>query len=292
MRNFRPNAGSTAERLALLNEANYIKELFMDSDTMMAIISGVPTAQWKENILPPDKMVKTRDDINRMAGNTPRMLSHGLLRPNMGKSEFEEMERQAKTLKINSWKMYPGSLIGDGAYWLDDEKNVYPFWERSKKLGVKNICIHKGLPLGLFNEEHCHPKDVEKVAKDFPSLNFIIYHSGWHPTAGGGRRREGRRPGPQYIPWCSELIDLVKRNNLKNVTSKWGARGTAYRGIRGNDEPAMHFLGQVMNLPGGEDRISGARFDLGRRPQSQIERLAALQIRMMSRRSTATRAND
>jgi hypothetical protein len=63
---------------------------------MMAIISGVPTAEWKENILPPDKMVKTRNDINRLAGGTQRMISHGLLRPNMGKSEFEEMERQAK----------------------------------------------------------------------------------------------------------------------------------------------------------------------------------------------------
>jgi hypothetical protein len=65
LRNFRPQANSTAERLALLNEANYIKELFMDSDTTMAIISGVPTAEWRENILPPDKMVKTRNDINR-----------------------------------------------------------------------------------------------------------------------------------------------------------------------------------------------------------------------------------
>src|SRR5262244_3930556 len=88
LRNFRPNANSTAERLALLNQAHYIKELFLDSDTMMAIISGVPTAEWRENILPPDKMVKTRNDINRLAGGTQRMISHGLLRPNMGKSEF------------------------------------------------------------------------------------------------------------------------------------------------------------------------------------------------------------
>ena len=75
LRNFRPNANSTAERLALLNEAHYIKELFMDSDTMMAIISGVPTAEWRENILPPDKMVKTRNEINQMAGGSQRMIS-------------------------------------------------------------------------------------------------------------------------------------------------------------------------------------------------------------------------
>ena len=105
---------------------------------------------------------------------------------------------------------------------------TYPFWERTRKLGIKNICIHKGLPLGLFNEEHCHPKDVEKAAKDFPDLNFIIYHSAWHPTA---KVKEGTRENPQYIPWISELIDIVKRNNLKNVYFELGStwNGTSAR---------------------------------------------------------------
>jgi len=278
LRNFRPNANSTAERLALLNQAHYVKELFMDSDTVMAIISGVPTSEWRENILPPDKMVKTRNDINRWAGNSERMLSHGLLRPNMGKPEFEEMERQVKSLKINSWKMYPGSNIGQGAYWLDDEKNTYPFWERTRKLGVKNICIHKGLPLGLFNEEHCHPKDVEKAAKDFPDLNFIIYHSGWHPTAGGGRRNEAQANDLQYIPWCSELIEIVKRNNLRNV---YFELGSTWNGLSMNNGlGAMHLLGQVLNLPGGEDRIIwGTDSIWGGSPQSQIDRFRRFQMR-------------
>lgn len=281
LRNFRPNANSTAERLALLNEAHYIKEMFMDSDTMMAIISGVPTAEWRENILPPDKMVKTRNDINQMAGGTQRMISHGLLRPNMGKSEFEEMERQVKVLKINSWKMYTGSLIGDGPFWLDDEKVAYPFWERSRKLGVKNVCVHKGLPLGLFNEEHCHPKDVEKVAKDFPDINFIIYHSGLNPTpTGGGRSREGAQAGPQYIPWFSELLDIVKRNNLQNVYFEMGSTWNILSGgYGGTDQPAMHYLGQVMNLPNGEDHlIWGTDSIWGGSPQSQIERMRRFQI--------------
>jgi predicted TIM-barrel fold metal-dependent hydrolase len=277
LRRFRPNANSTADSLAQLNQAHYIKELFMDSDTMMAIISGVPTAQWNENILPPDKMVQTRNEINRSAGGTQRMLSHGLLRPNLGNAEFEEMERQHKKLKINSWKMYTGSMIGSGPYWLDDEKNTYPFWERSRKLGIKNICVHKGLPLGLFNEEYCHPRDVEKAAKDFPDLNFIIYHSGWHPTVASARRREGSAANPQYIPWCSELIEIVKKNNLKNV---YFELGSTWNGLSmGNAVSAMHLFGQVLNLPGGEDRIIwGTDSIWGGSPQSQIERLRRFQI--------------
>jgi predicted TIM-barrel fold metal-dependent hydrolase len=275
LRRFRPNQKTTAGILEALNETNYVKELFFDSDTVMAIISGVPTEDWKENILPPDKMVKTRNDINAWAGSQ-RMLSHGLLRPNMpAAKEMEEMERQAKTLKINSWKMYPGSEIGGGAYWLDDEKATYPFWEKTRKLGIKNLCIHKGLPLGLFNEEHCHVKDIEKAAKDFPDLNFIIYHSGWHPTA---KLKEGQSNNPQYIPWCSDLIELVKRSNLRNVYFELGStwNGTS----AGRPEVAMHLLGQIMNLPDGEDRlIWGTDSIWGGGPQNQITRFRAFQIR-------------
>lgn len=280
LRNFRRNANSTDEAIAQLDQAHFIKELFMDSDTMMAIISGVPTAQWNENILPPDKMVETRNAINKLAGGTQRMISHGLLRPNMGKAEFEEMDRQVKQLKIDSWKMYPGSKIGAGPYWLDDEKNTFPFWERTRKLGVKNICIHKGLPLGLFNEEQCHPKDVEKAAKSFPDLNFIIYHSGWHPTVAASGRREGAAADPQYIPWCSELIEIVKKNDLRNVYFELGSTWNGLSGgLGGRDVPAMHFFGQVMNLPGGEDRIIwGTDSIWGGSPQSQIERFRRFQI--------------
>jgi predicted TIM-barrel fold metal-dependent hydrolase len=274
LRRFRPGEKTTSAALEALNQSHYVKELFFDSDTVMAIISGVPTSEWNENILPPDKMVKTRNDINGWS-KSERMLSHGLLRPNMGTPEMEEMERQVKTLKINSWKMYPGSEIGGGAYWLDDEKMTYPFWEKTRKMGIKNICIHKGLPLGLFNEEHCHPKDVEKAAKDFPDLNFIIYHSGWHPTA---KLKEGQSGNPQYIPWCSDLIELVKRSNLKNVYFELGSTWNGTSG--GRPEIAMHLLGQIMNLPGGEDRIIwGTDSIWGGSPQSQIERFRRFQIR-------------
>ena len=39
------------------------------------------------------------------------VLSHGLLRPNLGNAELEEMERQVKDLKIDAWKMYTGAEI-------------------------------------------------------------------------------------------------------------------------------------------------------------------------------------
>src|SRR5438552_17548157 len=101
----------------------------------------------------------------------------------MGMKEMAEMEHQVNDLKIDTWKMYTGAEIGEKAWFMDDEKIAYPVWEKTQKLGVKNLCVHKGLPLGAFNEKACTPLDLEKAALDFPGLNFIVYHSGYRgPT--------------------------------------------------------------------------------------------------------------
>src|SRR4051794_9429287 len=44
------------ETLDQLNRVHYVKEVFGDSDTVMAIISGVPSREWDRNPLPPDQM--------------------------------------------------------------------------------------------------------------------------------------------------------------------------------------------------------------------------------------------
>src|SRR3984957_16276863 len=208
-------AKSTDAALEQLNRAHYVKELFGDSDTVMAIISGVPSREWDKNPLPPDQMAATRKFVNDIAG-CQRVRSHGLLRPNLGKKEMEEMERQVKELKIDAWKMYTGAELGEKPWFLDDEKVAYPFWEKTRKLGIKNLCVHKGLPLGAFNEKACTPHDLEKAAKDFPDLNFIVYHSayrgptgligGWVSRGTGEKVKDKETTDPQEIPWVSDII--------------------------------------------------------------------------------------
>ena len=63
------------DNLELLNRDHYIKEIFFDSDTVMAVISGVPTRDWNKNPLPPDQMAATRDRVNRLA-QSERVLAH------------------------------------------------------------------------------------------------------------------------------------------------------------------------------------------------------------------------
>src|ERR1700687_377730 len=163
----------------LLSRQNFIKEVFLDSATSMAIISGVPTRDVRDNALPPAQMAATRDLVNEMAG-AQRMLAHGLVRPNLGyRLHYIDMARQARLLKVAAWKASTGATLGHRGWWLDDEVLAYRMYEHSLRLGIHNFCVHKGLPLGIFDDNYLHPRDVAKAARDWPAMNFIIYHSSY-----------------------------------------------------------------------------------------------------------------
>jgi predicted TIM-barrel fold metal-dependent hydrolase len=270
------------DSLDQLNRAHYVKEVFGDSDTVMAVISGVPSREWDKNPLPPDQMVATRQYVNDLAGSQ-RLLSHGLLRPNLGHKEFDEMERQVKDLKIDAWKMYTGAELGEKAWFMDDEKVAYPFWERTKKLGIKNLCVHKGLPLSVFNEKACTPLDLEKAALDWPDLNFIVYHSGFRGFGvfgrGTGPRVQDRKPGdPQEIPWVSDVLRILRKNpRIKNIYFELGA--TFNMASMYSPEMCMHMLGQMLQAAGPDHILWGTDSIWGGSPQSQIVRLRRLKIK-------------
>jgi uncharacterized protein len=267
------------DTLDQLNRAHYVKELFGDSDTVMAVISGVPSREWDKNPLPPDQMVATRKFVNDLAGSR-RVLSHGLLRPNLGKKELDELERQVKELKIDAWKMYTGAELGEKAWFMDDEKVAYPFWERTKKLGVKNLCVHKGLPLGAFNEKACTPRDLEKAAKDWPDLNFIVYHSGyrgsfWLASGKGEKVVDPKTDDPQEIPWISDIFRILKKNpDIKNIYFELGS--TFAQVSSASPEKCCHMLGQMIQTAGADHILWGTDSIWNGSPQSQIVRLRKL----------------
>jgi predicted TIM-barrel fold metal-dependent hydrolase len=284
----RRDAKSTDHALELLNRAHYVKELFGDSDTVMAIISGVPTRDWDKNPLPPDQMVATRKYVNDIAGSQ-RVLSHGLLRPNLGSKEMEEMERQVKVLKIDAWKMYTGAEFGEKekSWFLDDEKVAYPFWERTKKLGIKNCCVHKGLPLGVFNEKACTPHDLEKAAKDWPDLNFIVYHSGYRGPTGALGRGLSQGTGekvvdkntkdPQEIPWISDIFRILRKNpSIKNIYFELGTTFNILSSM--NPKACLHMLGQMIQTAGADHILWGTDSIWNGSPQGQIDRLRKLRM--------------
>jgi predicted TIM-barrel fold metal-dependent hydrolase len=179
--------------------------------------------------------------------------------------------------------MYTGAELGEKAWFMDDEKVAYPCWERTKKLGIKNLCVHKGLPLSVFNEKACSPFDLEKAAKDWPDLNFIVYHSGFRGfgllgKGTGEQVKDKETDDPQEIPWISDIFRILKKNpRIKNIYFELGS--TFQQTSSRSPEMAMHMLGQMIQTAGADHILWGTDSIWGGSPQSQIVRLRRLKMK-------------
>lgn len=258
--------------------ANYIKEMFLDSDTVMAVITGLPARTDADNVLPPAEMIETRAEINGLA-KSRRIIAHGLFSPDLGKRDMEEMQRQHERLKVEAWKGYPGQPLADGStgWWMDDEKVAYPAYEYSRRIGIKNICVHKGLPLPGWDLEHSSTRDVPKAAKDFPDLNFLIYHAGFKGVAGVREAAAAGFKTKPYIPWVSDLCEARKRE--AKLTNVYMDLGTTF-GMTVITQPLLcaYLLGMMIDAFGEDHVLWGTDSIWWGSPQWQIEAFRRLQM--------------
>jgi hypothetical protein len=230
------------------------------------------------NILPPDKMAETRDVINRLTASQ-RLVAHGLITPNKGPGDLDEMRRQASQLKISAWKGYTGLPFGDPPrpWRVDDEKVSYPMLEASRRLGIKNICLHKGLPLQGGVEEYWHPRDLERAAKDFPDLNFIVYHAAFLSLqpAMAAAREEFRTSA--RVDWVTDLCEIRQRNpSLTNIYAELGS--TFGQMVITSPLLCAHVLGMLIQTFGADHVLWGTDSIWWGSPQWQIEAFKALTI--------------
>ena len=262
-----------------LHRGNYMKEMFMDSDTVMAMISGATIGKREHFALLPEEMVATRDLLNQAAGSQ-RMLSHGLADP-MLPNALEDAEYQVKELGIDGWKCYPGN---PAAPWrMDDEAVAYPFFEKAQEMGIRNISVHKGLPIpgrapeGKPKFWYWLPDDVPQAAKDFPELNFHVYHSGMQdmvsilPPGKSGIGEDG------YIAWTTDLCKARKAD--PSLTNIYMDLGTVFAfTVITHPEIAGHLLGQIIDAFGADHVLWGTDCIWWGSPQWLIEAFRRFQI--------------
>ncbi|HJR76839.1 MAG TPA: amidohydrolase family protein [Nitrospiraceae bacterium] len=256
-----------------LSWQNFLKEVFLDSETAVGLISTPPGPYPQEAVVPPKEMVHIRDEINRVAGSQ-RMLAHGLATPQLGRTDLDFMSMQAETLKIDAWKCYTGSCpVGfEHGWWMDDEKIAYPMLERARKLGIPRVCVHKGLPLGPV-QDYNHPRDLIKAAKDFPDIQFLVYHSGFRSSAG----IEAQFAKTGEIPWTTEFCRMKKAEpGIQNIYMELGS--TFGQLVTTSPAVCAHLLGQIVDAFGREHVLWGTDSIWYGTPQWQIEAFRRFQI--------------
>jgi uncharacterized protein len=205
---------------------NYFKEVFLDSDTKIALISSAPSDVPQDWFLTNEMAIAARDRVNREAGSR-RMMAHAIFTP--GQPGWLEALETALAARPDSIKGY---TIGDNTnkdiskypWRMDDEQVTYRAYELCVKHGIKNVCVHKGLFPASVEQKFPHllaysdMRDVGKAAKDWPQLNFVIYHSGYR-HAGGGTAADGWREFEQTgrVSWVSDLAEIPEKFGVTNV---------------------------------------------------------------------------
>src|SRR5215813_6977807 len=268
-RRLNPKLASDRGTLADLSWQNFVKEVFLDSDTAIGLISTPPGPYPQEAVVPPKEMTHIRDEINRIT-QSQRMFAHGLVTPQLGQADLDFMQMQAETLKIDAWKSYTGSCPKgfEHGWFMDDERIAYPMLEQARKLGVRRVCVHKGLPLGTV-ADYNHPRDLIKAAKDFPDINFFAYHSGLLNVMA---------PKPDgEIPWTTEFCQMKKKEpGIKNIYMEMGS--TFGQLVTTNPTACAHLLGQMIDAFGADHILWGTDSIWYGTPQWQIEAFRRFEI--------------
>ena len=268
-RRLNPKLASDSGTPADLSWENMVKEVFLDSETAIGLISTPPGPYPEEAVVPPKEMTHIRDEINRVT-QSRRMLAHGLITPQLGQADLDFMDRQAATLKVDAWKGYTGAAPKgfDRGWFVDDEKIAYPMLERARKLGVKRICLHKGLPLGPV-ADYNHPRDLIKAAKDFPDLDFVAYHAGLLSVSATSQSAE--------VPWTSDFCRMKQKEpSIKNIYMELGS--TFGQLATTNPTACAHLLGQVIATFGADHVLWGTDSIWYGTPQWQIEAFRRFEI--------------
>jgi hypothetical protein len=242
-------------------------------------------------VLPSWVMAERRNEINRLSGSV-RALCQGNCAPNHYWNKEsnspdwvdlnEQIEREVEVYKINSWKWYchtdPGRS-GNG-FRLDDETVTYPFYERSKRLGLKLFSVHKGYASQSRTLGHlAHPGDIEKAALDHPDLTFVIYHSAIkHGPSEPEWNEEGFfDPTTGDFAWHAELMKIKERNpQIQNVYPEIGsAFGTT---AIVHPEMCMHLMGKNIKHYGADHVVWGTDCLWWGSPQWVVDAFKRFQI--------------
>jgi len=264
---------------------NFIKEVYLDSDTDVALLSGAPSDSddYRYWHLSNDDIAAARARINGIAGSR-RLLGHAIFTPGRP-GWMEEIDRAGEELKPDSWKGYTmGDPSGPSQYmWrLDDEKLVYPAFEKMRKLGVRTVCIHKGLLTDDAEERmpgvtaHANVDDVGQAAKDWPDFTFVIYHSAYRPVPKPNEERQRVFEETGRIDWVNDLAAIPERYGVSNVYADLGAC-FALTAVT-NPRYCAGMLGTLIKGLGADHVLWGTDSVWFGSPQWQIEALRRIEI--------------
>jgi predicted TIM-barrel fold metal-dependent hydrolase len=262
-------------QLECAGRAAYLHDLFLASDTTVAMVSDVPGSGPGDFSLPFADQLGTQQLAAQLAhGGAPRVFVHNVIAPNVGDldARLDEMEAHASTGKVAAFKVYTAWGPDGRGFSVEDPAIGLPVIQKAHDLGVKTFIAHKGLPLVNFDVEHNRPADMVAVSRLFPDMNFVVFHGAWDSD---------HTEGP-YDPNASIGIDTFLRalddHDVPPDSNVWVDVGTVWREVLRNPDTAAHTLGKLLKRVGPHRVLWGTDEIWYGSPQAQLQAFRAFAI--------------
>jgi uncharacterized protein len=271
-----PSGCGEAEPLECLNRVAYLTNMFLGSDTTMALLSDVPNSGPIDAPLPFDAKVGTAELMEALTvAGQRRVILHDVIAPNFGDIDMrlDDMSMTADTGRVAAFKVYTAWGPGGQGYSLTDPTIGVPVVERARDLGVDIICAHKGLPLREFDRRFNGPEDICEMAARFPDMRFVVFHAAYEIQTA-----ERAYDSNRAAVGVNSLIKAMDDFGIPANGNVWCELGTTWREIMRDPTQAAHVMGKLISRM-GEDRVMWGTdaIWLGS-PQGQIDSFRAFEI--------------
>jgi uncharacterized protein len=264
-----------ADPLECVNRASYLHDVFLASDTTVALLSDVPNSGPGDAPIPFAEAVGTQQLAAQLTqGGAPRVLVHNVLAPNVGDlgARLDDMSANVAGGHVAGFKVYTAWGPDGRGYALDDPAIGLPVVQRAHDLGVNAFFAHKGLPLVNFDAAHNGPDDIVAVSRIFPDMNFVVFHGAWD---------SGHAEGP-YDPnaglGIDTLLQALDRHNVPANDNVWVDLGSVWRQLLTQPDQAAHALGKLLARVGADRVLWGTDAVWYGGPQPQLMAFRAFQI--------------
>jgi hypothetical protein len=244
----RPLHGETLDMKARISAEQMGRLVFDRSPTDLAMAQVVPVFDWYDDWWAPVRLqaefARAYPDRAYFCGGVDPM-HRGV------PAALDHLEHQVRDLGAVSLKFYNGHV--DRSWRCDDEAVAYPIYERARELGVTVLQFHKGFPFGLENVEDVRPNDLQRAARDFPDMQFVIHHLG--------------------VPYVEETIGMAARfpNVHLALSANLNFTPIAPRRIQ-------EWLGMALQQVGSDKLIWGSEAGLAGPPAPYLAAFMQLEI--------------
>ncbi len=273
-----PEGAADGDPRSCFTVSAYFRELFVRSDTSMAVLSALPAVGLG---LTSDDMVHAIDVATRV-GCDGRVLMHGGAYPHRGPVEaaLDAMTDVRGRYEIAAWKIYTMVPTAEHFY-FDDHDPARPqigqrFIDHVRDVGPPIICTHKGISSIVgTSPELADPSDIGPAAAANPDIAFVVYHSGFEPGGGGTGPYDPDDPEPEGV---DRLIRSLADAGVEPDSNVYAELGGTWWFVMRDPDAAAHVLGKLLRYVGEDRVVWGTDSIWFGTPQDQIQALRTFRI--------------